>query len=92
MRWALALVALGAPWPVGAAAAALVAMSTSPVITMAAVHEARPRGQVAERLLMMSAINSVLAMLALKLWPVLALRSARPATELVDAAGQRAAW
>jgi Kef-type K+ transport system membrane component KefB len=33
--------------------------------------EVRPRGQVAERLLMLSAINSVLAILAIKLWPVL---------------------
>jgi Kef-type K+ transport system membrane component KefB len=63
--------ALGAPAASAAAAAALAA-ATSPVITMAALLEARPRGQVAERLLMLSAINSVLAVLAIKLWPVLA--------------------
>lgn len=67
----LTLVALGAPAASAAAAAALAA-ATSPVITMAAFLEARPRGQVAERLLMLSAINSVLAILAVKLWPVLA--------------------
>jgi Kef-type K+ transport system membrane component KefB len=65
----LTLVALGAPKASAAAAAALAA-ATSPVITMAAFLEARPRGQVAERLLMLSAINSVLAILAVKLWPV----------------------
>ena len=57
------------------------AAATSPVITMAAVLEARPRGQVAERLLTLSAFNSVLAILAVKLWPVLAHAqgtSARP--------------
>ncbi|HET7524919.1 MAG TPA: cation:proton antiporter [Burkholderiaceae bacterium] len=67
----LVLVALGAPSASAAAAAALAA-ATSPVITMAAFLEARPRGQVAERLLMLSAINSTLAILAVKLWPVLA--------------------
>jgi Kef-type K+ transport system membrane component KefB len=60
-------------WTVSALLAATVAASTSPVITMASVHELRPRGQVGERLLMMCAINSLLAMLALKLWPLLAL-------------------
>lgn len=65
------LVALGAP-AASAAAAGMIAAATSPVITMAALLEARPRGQVAERLLMLSAINSVLAILAIKLWPVLA--------------------
>jgi Kef-type K+ transport system membrane component KefB len=67
----LALVALGAP-KASAAAAAACAAATSPVITMATFLEARPRGQVAERLLMLSAINCVLAILAIKLWPVLA--------------------
>ena len=67
-----ALVALGAP-PLSAVLAALVAASTSPIISMAAVHELRPRGQVGERLLIMCAINSLLAMLALKLWPLLAM-------------------
>lgn len=67
-----ALVLLGAP-TLSAMLAAMVAASTSPVITMASVHELRPRGQIGERLLMMCAINSLLAMLALKLWPLLAL-------------------
>lgn len=63
------LALLGVPW-LSAAVAATVAMSTSPVITLAVLHETRPRGQVTERLLLMSAINSVLAMLALKVWHV----------------------
>lgn len=68
--WAL-LFALG----VGHASAAMagaVAMATSPVITMAVLHEIQPRGQVTERLLMLTALNSVLAVLALKLWQLLA--------------------
>lgn len=66
-----ALTALGVPW-LAAAVAATVAMSTSPVITLAVLHETRSRGQVTERLLLMTAINSVLAMLALKVWHVIA--------------------
>lgn len=67
----LLLVAFNAPF-VSAALAGAVAMSTSPVITLALVHDLRPRGQVTERVLMMSAVNSVLAMLAIKAWHVLA--------------------
>lgn len=70
-----ALVLLGAP-PMSAAMAGAVAMATSPVITMAAVHESRPRGQVTERLLLLTALNSVLAVLALKTWRVLATADA----------------
>lgn len=62
---------LGAP-PLAAALSATVAMSTSPVITMAVLHESRSRGQVTERLLMMTAINSVMAVFALKVWRVAA--------------------
>lgn len=51
--------------------AGAVAMSTSPVIVMATMHELRPRGQVAERMLLATALNSVLAMLALKAWRVI---------------------
>ena len=69
------LVWLGAPL-LSAVLAATVAASTSPIIVMAAVHEMRPRGQVGERLLMMCAINSVLAMLVLKVWPLLAMAGA----------------
>lgn len=65
-----ALVWLGAP-PLAATLAAAASASTSPLVTMAVVNEARPRGQVSERLLMMCALNSVLAVLALKLWPLL---------------------
>lgn len=63
---AAALTSLGAPGS-SALIAGAVAMSTSPLISLVVVHEARPRGQVTERLLMMSAINSVLAMLAIKI-------------------------
>jgi Kef-type K+ transport system membrane component KefB len=50
-------------------------MSTSPVITLAVLHEIRPRGQVTERLLLLTAVNSVLAMLSLKVWHVVAATS-----------------
>ncbi len=70
-----ALSLLGAPL-VSAAVAGAVAMSTSPVLTMVMIHEARPRGQVTERLLIMTAVNSVLAVLALKAWAVLAASTA----------------
>ncbi len=69
---AITLTLLDAPL-VSAALAGAVAMSTSPVITMVLIHEARPRGQVTERLLIMTAVNSVLAMLAVKAWHVLAV-------------------
>src|SRR5207245_1922014 len=62
---------LGVPMH-SAAVAGIVAMSTSPVITLAVLHEIRPRGQVTERLLLMTAINSVMAMLSLKVWRVIA--------------------
>jgi Kef-type K+ transport system membrane component KefB len=66
------LVWLGAPM-LSAAVAGAAAMSTSPVLTMAVLHESRARGQVTERLLMTTAINGVLAMLALKVWGVIAV-------------------
>jgi Kef-type K+ transport system membrane component KefB len=70
-----ALVALGAP-TMSAALVGAVAMATSPVIAMTAVHETQPRGQVTERLLIMTALNSVLAVLALKVWRVIATADA----------------
>jgi len=79
------LVWLGAPL-LSAVLAATVAASTSPIIVMAAVHELRPRGQVGERLLMMCAINSLLAMLVLKLWPLLAM------TDQVSLASDAMTW
>jgi len=66
------LIVLNAP-PLSAALAGTVAMSTSPVIAMAVLHESQPRGQVTERLLLMTAVNSVLAILALKVWHVIAV-------------------
>jgi Kef-type K+ transport system membrane component KefB len=66
-----------------AAAVGAVAMSTSPVIIMAVMHESQPRGQVTERLLIMTALNSVMAMLALKIWRVIA---ATPGHDLANAA------
>lgn len=80
---AATLVALDAPvasaWLAGAAA-----MSTSPVITLALVHEVRSRGQVTERLLIITALNSAMAMLALKAWTVAAAAgSANLSNELV---------
>jgi Kef-type K+ transport system membrane component KefB len=65
------LLALGVSG-LGATMVGAAAMSTSPVITMAVLHESNPRGQVTERLLMMTAVNSVLAVGAMKLWRVIA--------------------
>ncbi|HEU4458387.1 MAG TPA: cation:proton antiporter [Methylibium sp.] len=78
------LIMLGVP-ALSAAFAGAVAMATSPVIVMAAVHDAEPRGQVTERLLMMTAVSGVLAVLALKTWRVIALADAPIATEWVSA-------
>lgn len=68
---AAVLVLLGAP-PMAAALAGAVAMSTSPVISLVAVHDLRSRGQVTERVLLLAAVNSVLAVLALEVWRVVA--------------------
>jgi Kef-type K+ transport system membrane component KefB len=70
------LIALDAPM-LSAGIAGAVAMSTSPVITLAVAHEARPRGQVTERLMMMCAVNSALAMLVLNAVGVLVLAEMR---------------
>jgi Kef-type K+ transport system membrane component KefB len=83
---AVALVALGAP-PTSAWLAGAVAMSTSPVIILVLVHEVRSRGQVTERLLIITAINSALSMLALKAWRVAtALDTASLSAELLPVA------
>jgi Kef-type K+ transport system membrane component KefB len=70
------LALMGVP-VLSAAVAGTVAMSTSPVITLAVLHETRPRGQVTERLLLMTSINSVLAMLLLKVWHVVGASAER---------------
>ncbi|HEX6706360.1 MAG TPA: cation:proton antiporter [Albitalea sp.] len=70
------LILLGVPL-LSAAVAGTVAMSTSPVITLAVLHETRPRGQVTERLLLMTAVNSVLAMVLLKVWHVVGASAGR---------------
>jgi Kef-type K+ transport system membrane component KefB len=71
----LVLWALGAP-TISAGLAGAVAMATSPVLTIVVQHELRARGQVTERLLLMAALNSMLAALALKVWRVVALADA----------------
>lgn len=76
---------LGAPG-VAAAVAGVVALSSSPVIVLAVTHESRSRGQVTERLLMMVAINAVIAVIGLKvLRIVLAGAGATPGDELMQA-------
>jgi Kef-type K+ transport system membrane component KefB len=70
-----ALALLGAPLP-SALLAGAVAMASSPVLTLAGVHALQARGQVAERVLLLAALNSILAVLALKAWSVLALLDA----------------
>ena len=75
------LMALGTPL-LSAAVVGTVAMSTSSVIVLTATHEAQSRGQVTERLLMMTAINSVVAVLGLKVLHVaLVADSGSPADE-----------
>ena len=63
------LVWLGAPLP-AAVVAGIVALSTSPVIVLAASHEENSRGQVTERLMLMTAINAVIAVIGLKVMQV----------------------
>jgi len=71
----LVLYMMGLP-VVSATLAGAVAMSTSPVITLGLVHEIRPRGQVTERLLITTAMNCVLTMVAIKAWRVLSVADA----------------
>jgi Kef-type K+ transport system membrane component KefB len=78
------LVWLGVP-SMSAAFAGAVAIATSPVITMVGIHECHSRGQVTERLLMMTAVNGVVAVLALKSWRVFALAKEPLATEWIAA-------
>jgi Kef-type K+ transport system membrane component KefB len=66
---AAAAMALGVP-ATSAAVAGSVAAASSPVIVLTVAHELGSRGQVTERMLMMAAINSVLAVLALKVMQV----------------------
>jgi len=69
-----------------AALAGTVALATSPVIVLTATHEARSRGQVTERLLMMTVVNSVIAVLGLKvLRVVMAADEATLGEEWLDA-------
>ena len=80
---AAALVWLGAP-ALTAAVAGMVALSTSPVIVLAVSHEERSRGQVTERLLLMAALNAVVAVVGLKvLRVVLASDVTAPGDELL---------
>ena len=80
---AAGLVWLGAP-ALTAAVAGMVALSTSPVIVLAVSHEERSRGQVTERLLLMAALNAVIAVVGLKvLRVVLASDVTAPGDELL---------
>jgi Kef-type K+ transport system membrane component KefB len=76
---AFTLVWMGAP-SASAVLAGIVAMSTSPVITLNGVTELSARGQVTERLLTLCAVNSVLAVLGLKVWGVVAASFATAGT------------
>ena len=78
------LVMLGAPI-LSAAVVGTVAMSTSTVIVMTATHEARSRGQVTERLLLMTAINSVIAVVGLKVLRVVLASDLPGSDELTNA-------
>lgn len=61
------LVALGID-AMAASAAAAIGMSTSPAVVVRLTGELRTQGQVSERLLMLSALNSVYAVLAVTMW------------------------
>ena len=65
-----ALVLLGAP-ALTSVVAGTVALASSPVIVLAVSHETRSRGQVTERLLLMTAVNAVLAVIGLKVLRIL---------------------
>lgn len=76
---------LGAPG-VAAAVAGVVALSSSPIIVLAVTHEARSRGQVTERLLLMVAINAVIAVIGLKVLRIVLAGSVdTPGDELIRA-------
>ncbi|MBL0091622.1 MAG: cation:proton antiporter [Piscinibacter sp.] len=70
----------GAPW-LTAAVAGTVALSTSPVIVLATTHESRSRGQVTERLLLMAAVNAVIAVIGLKVLRIMLASDADSPTE-----------
>lgn len=88
---AAALIGLGAA-PASAVVAGAVAMSTSPVITLTGVHENASRGQVTERVLVMSAVNSVMAVLAIKLVHVAGVADRPDVTADIGAAAASAAY
>lgn len=80
-----ALVLLGAP-ALTSVVAGTVALASSPVIVLAVSHETRSRGQVTERLLLMTAVNAVLAVIGLKVLRILlATDSGAAGDELVHA-------
>jgi Kef-type K+ transport system membrane component KefB len=74
----LGLVWLGTPL-LTALVVGVVALSTSPVIVMAASHEEHSRGQVTERLLLMTAFNAVVAVVGLKILRVVLVSDDTPA-------------
>jgi Kef-type K+ transport system membrane component KefB len=88
---AAALIGLGAA-PASAVVAGAVAMSTSPVISLSGVHENASRGQVTERVLLMSAVNSVMAVLAIKLVHVAGVADRPDVTADIGAAAASAAY
>lgn len=54
--------------PIYATAAAAIGMGTSPAVIMHLTRELRSQGQVTERLLVLSALNSTYAVVALSMW------------------------
>lgn len=79
------IAAFGAPW-LTAAVVGTVALSTSPVILLAVAHESKSRGQVTERMLLMAAVNGIIAVIGLKVLRILlASDSSSPGEELVPA-------
>jgi Kef-type K+ transport system membrane component KefB len=54
--------------PLYAAATAAIAMSTSPAVVIQVTRELRAQGQVTERMLLLTALNSLCAVVALTVW------------------------
>jgi len=63
----LVMTLIGVP-PVSSALVAAVAMSTSPAVTISLVMEAQSRGQVTERLLLLTGLNTIFALMLAQAW------------------------
>ena len=81
------LVYLAVAWfgigPVSAAAAALLAMATSPAVVMTVIKDLRAQGQVTERVMLFTALNTAYAVIGLALMAGLLHDSRQPLATMV---------